>query len=287
MVWIDITAPTHDELNQIASRYHINRHIVLDCLDPDHLPKHEPLRHCTFMIVRFFDANVKAHLDSLHEITNKIAVFYNHDFIITVHKNKLPFLESLFTEKEVQNNISTASVVTKILRCTLQSFEQPVVALGEQIDDYETTVLLKHTRPSLLHGLYYIKRKASTCKKVLLLTDDLIHYLKNTETEESAVQDVRDLYTKLLTLYDQVLEDVNNLLGTYLSLTAQKTNEVMKLLTVFSVFFMPLTFIVGIYGMNFKYMPELSARYAYPIVLAVMLLISVAIFIYFKKKKWL
>jgi magnesium transporter len=182
---------------------------------------------------------------------------------------------------------STANHLTLIIRQVLLTFEEPALYLSGHVDNYESTVLLKHTKPALLQGLYYLKRKASACKKVLLLTDDLILFLRTTSTQESAVQDVRDLYTKLLMLYDQVLEDVTNLLSTYLSLTAQKTNEVMKVLTIFSVFFMPLTFIVGVYGMNFRLMPELQQDWGYPAVLVLMLVISVSLFFWMRKKKWI
>ncbi len=286
--WIDITDPTPEELESVSKQYHINRHIVRDCLDPDHLPKHERLEHSTFIIVRLFNGNVKLHLDTLQALTTKIAIFYNQDFLITIHRMEQPFMDKVKIE-EIDNNheCSTCSLVTKIIRHALQTFEQPALTLGEQVDTYEATVLLKHTKPSLLHGLYYLKRKASTCKKVLLLTDDLIHFLKATEADASMVQDVQDLYTKLILLYEQVLDDVTNLLNTYLSLTAQKTNQVMKILTVFSVFFMPLTFIVGVYGMNFRYMPELDKPWGYPVVLGVMALITIVIFFWFKRKKWL
>ena len=286
--WTDIIDPEREELDAMAQRYHINKHILHDCLDPDHLPKHEKLQDYTFIIVRFFNGNIKAHLDTLHELTSKIAIFFNGKFLITIHRLEQPLIEEVCKEEADKNEPYTTHVfVTKIIWHALHSFEQPAMMLSEQIDAYESTVLLKHTKPALLQGLYYLKRKAATCKKVLLLSDDLINFLKTTTANESAVQDVRDLYTVLMMLYDQILEDVNNLLNTYLSLAAQKTNEVMKVLTIFSVFFMPLTFIVGVYGMNFKYMPELHMRYSYPVVLLAMLIISVAIFIYFKKKKWL
>ena len=285
--WIDILDPDASELDEVAGKYRINRHIVRDCLDPDHLPKHERLNECSFMITRLFNGNVKAHQDSFHEFTTKIAIFYNKEFLITIHRKEHPMLDSLREEARKNQNWTTSDLVTSILSLVLQTYERPAIMLGEQIDSYETTVLLKHTRPALLQGLYYIKRKASACRKLLLLTDDLIHYLQTANVEESSVQDVRDLYTKLLTLYDQVLEDVTNLMNTYLSLTAQKTNEVMKVLTVFSVFFMPLTFIAGIYGMNFRNMPELEVRYGYPAVLSVMVVLALAIFIWFRKKRWL
>ncbi len=73
----------------------------------------------------------------------------------------------------------------------------------------------------------------------------------------------------------------------YMSFAAQKTNDVMKVLTIFSVFFMPLTFIVGIYGMNFEFMPELKQKWGYPIVLIVMAIVTGVIYQWFRKKKWL
>jgi magnesium transporter len=72
-----------------------------------------------------------------------------------------------------------------------------------------------------------------------------------------------------------------------MSFAAQKTNDVMKVLTIFSVFFMPLTFIVGIYGMNFEFMPELKQKWGYPIVLIVMAIVTGVIYQWFRKKKWL
>jgi magnesium transporter len=73
----------------------------------------------------------------------------------------------------------------------------------------------------------------------------------------------------------------------YISFSAQKTNDVIRVLTVFSVFFLPLTFIVGIYGMNFKYMPELNSKWGYPITLLVMIGVTLSIYLWFKRKKWL
>ena len=105
--------------------------------------------------------------------------------------------------------------------------------------------------------------------------------------DDPALQDVKDQQLKMITLYNQILEDVNNLMNLYMSFSAQKTNDVMKVLTIFSVFFMPLTFVVGIYGMNFQFMPELSKKWGYPAVLILMVLITIFIYGWFRKKKWL
>ncbi len=105
--------------------------------------------------------------------------------------------------------------------------------------------------------------------------------------KRASMQDVKDLYTKLMVLYDQALEEVGSLQSIFISISSQKTNEVMKTLTIFSMFFLPLTFIVGIYGMNFKYMPELDYWWAYPACLGLMVLIALAIYLWFKHKKWM
>ena len=105
--------------------------------------------------------------------------------------------------------------------------------------------------------------------------------------EEPLVQDVKDQHLKMRTQYGQVLDEVNNLMNLFMSLASQKTNEVMKVLTIFSVFFMPLTFIAGIYGMNFEFMPELRQRWGYPAVMLLMAIVTLIIYGWFKKKRWL
>ena len=107
------------------------------------------------------------------------------------------------------------------------------------------------------------------------------------QKKSNELQDIGDSQVKLQLFYDQLSEDSQNLVSTYMSYSAQKTNEVMKVLTLFSAYFLPLTFIVGIYGMNFDIMPELRHRYGYPIIMLIMLLIFLLIFFWFKRRKWL
>ena len=138
-----------------------------------------------------------------------------------------------------------------------------------------------------LEALYFIKRQASISQKVLMLMLEPINHITTFREGAAALQDVKDQHLKMLTLYSQAVEDVNNLMNMYMSFAAQRTNEVMKILTIFSAFLLPLTFIVGVYGMNFEYMPELRQRWGYPTVLFLMALITIGIYSWFRRKKWL
>jgi len=132
-----------------------------------------------------------------------------------------------------------------------------------------------------------LKRRASLCKKLLLLSGEVIHAVSHRQKKSNELQDIRDNQAKLQLFYDQLTEDAQNLVATYMSYSAQKTNDVMKVLTVFSAYFLPLTFIVGVYGMNFEFMPELDWKWGYPAVLLLMLIVFLVIYIWFRRKKWL
>jgi magnesium transporter len=101
------------------------------------------------------------------------------------------------------------------------------------------------------------------------------------------MQDTQDLQTKVETLYQQLDGAATNLMNLYLSLSSQRTNETMRVLTVFSAFFLPLTFIAGLYGMNFQFMPELTWKLGYPGVMVAMVLIAGGIYVWFKRKNWI
>jgi magnesium transporter len=98
-------------------------------------------------------------------------------------------------------------------------------------------------------------------------------------------KDIKDELLNLLTYNDESVENANQLMTTYLSISDQKNNEVVRLLTIFSAFFLPLTFIAGVYGMNFDFMPELNWKWGYFFSIGFMLLVVIVIYLWFRRKR--
>ncbi len=284
--WIDITKPSAQDLEALSAKYHIHPLAVKDCMEPDHLPKFERLENFDFIIVRVHTSEVVQVAQTPQELTNKIAVFYNDHLLVTVHRKEFPYLDEL-KENYVNTDKCNSSreVVSKIVRFAVHSYEKPALTLSADIDKIESEIFLKTIQPTLLENFYFLKRQASLCKMLLFQTQEILVRHSSTPSDTGLLQDTRDLHLKLITLFDQAQEDVSNLSNIYLSLSAQKTNDVMKVLTVFSAFFMPLTFIAGIYGMNFENMPELTKQYGYFACLLFMALTALFIFIWFRRKK--
>ena len=174
-----------------------------------------------------------------------------------------------------------------IMNKVIQSYEQTEDLLAAEIDFYESKIFLKSRVPNLLKNLYQIKRKSSVISRILFLSKSIVHRLQEGERRDPLYRDVLDNFIQIETGYDQINEQINNLLSLYLSISAQRTNEVIRVLTIFSVFFMPLTFIVGIYGMNFKVMPEIEWQYGYAYAIVLMVAVTIAIYSWFKRKGWL
>lgn len=272
----------------LAKLHRLNAYTVRDCLDPEHLPKYELSGKTHFLILRFYVHSFEMNIGSIQELTDKIAIFYSDDFLITIHKSEIPFLKVLSKKIAGEASSSTASeLLTKMVWNALDTFNPPAERLAEQVDFYELQVMLKKSKSDLMEALYYIKRQALLSHKVLILMAEPINHIYIKPGEETYLQDVKDQHLKMQTLYSGIIEEVNNLVNLSLSLASQRANEVMRVLTIFSVFFMPLTFVAGVYGMNFKYMPELDERWAYPATWALMIIITLIIFFWFRKKKWL
>jgi magnesium transporter len=286
--WIDVIDPAPQEMLQLSNEHNLNHYIVRDCLQPEHLPKYEYDEdgHFHFLILRYYSNTSDKKVSSIQDLTNKLAIFYNDQILITIHRSETAFLESI-ARKASKRCGSTIELLCKIIWQSLETFDDPASKLSEQIDFYESQVMVKKTNSDVTEALFYIKRQASLSYKVLALMLEPINHVKVRAGEEALIHDVRDQHLKIHTLYSQALEEVNNLLTLSMSFAAQRTNEVMRVLTLFSVFFMPLTFIVGIYGMNFQFMPELDERWGYPSVLIVMVIVAAVIFFWFKRKKWL
>ena len=289
ILWTDLVDPSPEELQEIALKYKLNRYTLLDSLDPDHLPKYEEHNNTHFIILRLLHKDAISGDASFKQLSSKIAIFYNHDFIITIHQSAQEILKTISHPKDDANKwTSTTAVAIQIIREVLHTYELPAMKLSEEIDSYESKLFFKKKFPEyLLEAIYFLKSRVGTYRKMLVMTNEVVNSVAAENEDRPAMRDAHDLHSKLMMLYDQIQDDANNLLNIYLSLSAQKTNDVMKILTIFSVFFMPLTFIVGVYGMNFKFMPELSYKWGYPLTILAMVIVSGIVFIWFKRKKWI
>jgi len=153
------------------------------------------------------------------------------------------------------------------------------------VDVYEEHVFMLRKKVPILKGMYYLRRQVDFVQRVFILSQDIVDSIDHTSTVDT--RETRDLFIRLKSMYTNLSENINQLLNVYFSISSQRTNEIMRVLTIISVFFMPLTFIAGVYGMNFRFMPELEWHLGYPGVMLFMLAITLGIYLWFKKKGWL
>lgn len=279
-VWIDICEPERHSLDQIAEKYQLDLYQIKDSLERGHLPKYEKLPHYHFLILRAFTSTVHQGATTINELSNKIAFFFNEHKLITIHRMPFTFIDGAQPEFS-----STEEIIIYLIRKMVETYQPPLTTLDEKIIEIEKTIFLKDYSKVSLQELYFIKTQTRITKKLLQIFQNVILQMEVSEKSQTALQDIKDKLLSLLLNYDEVLENANNLLHTYLSVNAQKSNDVMKLLTVFSAFFLPLTFVVGIYGMNFENMPELTWRNGYYLSLGIMALIALTIYYWFKRMR--
>jgi len=286
--WVDVLNPSEEELNNIANQYGIHEAFVVDVLQPEHLPKYEPIGNTSFFILRYFSAKEKIDLDTIQGLTNKIAIFQTNDLVITIHRLEVEFINDLKI-----NLVDTGQckgifhLLNRLINAVFHSYEAPALRLAKEVDFYESQTFLKQNPPPILRGLYHVKRQIEVCRRLLILSKDILERIDSPEQQNPHTRDTRDLYIRVLTLLETMSENTNHLLTLYFSISAQKTNEVIRVLTLFSVFFMPLTFIVGIYGMNFEFMPELGWKLGYPGIILIMVIVTIIIYQWFRRKGWM
>lgn len=293
--WIDIIEPTKESLQELADQVQFPYKTLETCLDPEHLPRFETIGNFTFLIIRIYDDKQNANADTVQELTTKLALLISKEFVVTIHRLDQEFLHKLRCQcVETSKLTDPKDLIKEIISLSVLSYDQPLTQLEAKTEVFEETILkFKKTHKILREG-FLLKRKASVFKKILKLSADIINKLvSKTDFISADFQDLRDSMDTLLFYTDDVIDNVTNLLNLHIAFVSQKTNEasyktneVMRTLTIFSIFFLPLNFIAGIYGMNFEIMPELKNPNGYYYVLGSMCFIAIGIFIWLLRKGW-
>ncbi len=300
-VWLDVVDPTAEELVELGKDYGLHPLAVNDCLDPEHLPKHEIFENHTFVILRAVDDSPPPKAETVQALTRKIAVFHGDGFLITIHRKDQAWLTTLQqrclinlpSKHAARSEGIRAHLLAQLFNAALDTYQRPLEAIEARLDRFDTDVFEGRDGPgpqfrANLREVHLVRRQVTLCKRLLWRTVDVTQRMvAGAGRAATLFRDVQENAESYHFYADELLDDANTLLSVQLALASHRTSEVMRVLTVFSVFFLPLTFIVGVYGMNFEHMPELRHRWGYPGVLILMGAVTLLIHTWFRRRGWL
>ncbi len=289
--WVDITDLKSEEIPEISEKFQINHLLFEDCIDPNHLPKYEDLDDLKFILARQNTSTERLNLNSIADVSTKIGIFLRDNILLTVHRIENEGIDQIVEKlHHLQKNnkcVTPYVVAQKLAMKILATFETENQILLEQMDKMENEIFLKNVEnSSQIKRLYRFKRKIGLNAKVLNLSKDWIHFFEKLPIDKIDFQDLEDSYKDAVSDFDHLNTQTTNLISMFLAITDQKANQVMKVLAIYSMYFFPITFIAGIYGMNFDIMPELRHKNGYFITLGLMAVIVLFTFIYVRRKRW-
>ena len=289
--WINYFQPNEDELKLLASKLNISPIYIQDILQTEHLPKVEQIGegNCYFMIARVLDPDLGGKdFKLMHEATRKLAIFFKEDQVITIERGNFFWLEEMKKNGNTDFSYTSAfQLVCKLLKQSFKSLEPLILRLGSDLDFYEGKLFESEKFPPIAKSLYNVRRKAAILKRLFAVSHNLEDFLNDYTISDPMAQDAIDMFRRIETMIEDINERAASLINLNLSLSSQKSNEVMRFLTIYSAFFMPLTFLVGIYGMNFEFMPEINWRWGYAFCWFLMISLGIFHFVWFKRKNWL
>ncbi len=287
--WLDVEAPTQEDLDFLHQRYEINMLLLEDTIDPNHLPKFEQVSTVKFFLMRENTELERASLNTISDISTKLGIFLLKNTIITVHRMKNRSVYELKKEILLPENkeIKVEKIALDLALKVMKSFDEESQNILETMDNIENEIFLKNTNSAnQIRRLYQLKRKSGLNARILNISTDWIIQFKTLTLDESEINDLRDKHKDVIADFEHLNAQVINLISMFLAMSDQKSNQVMKVLAIYSMYFFPITFIAGIYGMNFDVMPELHHKWGYFITLGVMGLIALVTFIYVRRKRW-
>ena len=287
--WIDVEAPSAEDLAFLHERYDINTLFLEDTIDPNHLPKFEQDYLLKFFLMRENTELERTNLNTISDISTKLGVFLFPNLIITVHRMRNRSIYEL--RKEIlllkSEEITADKIALKLALKVLRSFDDESKSLLEKMDQIENEIFLKNTNsPHQIRRLFTLKRKSGLNTRILNISADWVDKFKTLTLEDAEITDLKDKHKDVVADFEHLNLQITNLISMFLALSDQKSNQVMKVLAIYSMYFFPITFIAGVYGMNFDNIPELHYKSSYFITLGVMCFIAVLTFFYVRKKQW-
>lgn len=309
MVWVDLSAPTRDEEDAVLRRWFPVHELALEDMqhatEPDterilHHPKIEDFGAYLFLILRAAippketAQNVLSYLHMMGEA--QLNVLVGERILVTHHAGEVGSMErlrSICSRNPLAMQRGPDYVLHLLLDDIVDEYLPLVQLIDDKIEELEQKVFGKVSNDAVLIRILAVKRELQKVRRSLAYQREIVNRLSRGEfalvsTEESFYY--RNVYDHLVRLTDQIDEGRDlamNIMEAYFSVSSARLNQVMKVLTVFSTVFLPITFITSLYGMNFEFMPELHQTWGYPAVIGVIIVTTIAMILFFRRRGWL
>ena len=293
VIWVDMEQPTEADERVLLDVFHFHPLTVEDCRENRHYPKVEEFEGYLYFIVH----GVRADISPERFNTIELDGFLGGNYVITYHHDTF---RSINNVKQLLRTTPTACqrgsafLLHQILDQVVDFYSPVLDDFDDRIDQLEDDIFtLKRPNNQILSEIMDLKRSVLRLRRISGKQMDILHRMSRGEfsliTEEMRpfYRDVYDHLVRVVDLAENYRDLISGSLEAYLSVVSNRLNEIMKVLTIFSAVMLPLTFIAGVYGMNFENMPELHSRYGYYGVWLIMILVAVGMLYFFKRRGWI
>lgn len=292
VTWINIDG-IHDTkvIKKIGEHFNLHPLLLEDILNTGQRPKMEDFKNYIFIVLKMLYYEEKE-----SEIKDEqVSLILGSNFVISFQEREgdifNPIRERIRNGKGRIRNMDADYLTYALIDAIVDNYFIILEKIGEKIEGIEEELLI-NPKPEILQAIHSLKREMIFLRKSVWPLREIISGLERGESsliEKSTLIYLRDVYDHTIQVIDTIeafRDMLSGMLDTYLSSVSNRMNDVMKVLTVIATIFIPLTFIAGIYGMNFRYMPELEWPFGYPLILFVMVAVAITMFFYFRRKKW-
>ncbi len=293
MSWINIWG-IHDleMMQQLADIFQLHPILMEDILNTDQTPRYADEVQYEGFILKMLKYDETARVISAEQIT----IILGERYVLTLQEQRgdvfNPVRERIRSTRKRTRLIDSDYFAYALLDTIVDNYIILIETIGRQIESLEEK-LFTNPDKSMVQEIYKFKNEVSFLRKSVRPVREMMGHLMRSEHtlfQDKYLTFLKDLVdmvqqaTDAIELYNGMISDQLNI---YHTVVSNRTNEVMKVLTIFASIFIPLTFLAGIYGMNFEYIPELTFRYSYLIFWIVVILVGVGLLIYFRRKRWL
>jgi len=291
-VWINVSRSSDvDTVSQIADIFNIHPLIIEDIVNADQRPKIEEFDEYIFLVAKMIYSK-----NSIKDITiEHLGILFGSNFIISFQETPLDIFDSirarLENPKGKMRKLGTDYFAYTLFDTVVDEYYVILELISDEIEKIEDRIIGYKNNINLSHVYHHRKALRNVRKNAWPVRELLSNWKKSDHPltkgkTQAYINDVYEHSIEILEGLELQREAISTLAEIYMTQLSIKQNEVMKTLTVIATIFIPLTFIAGVYGMNFHSMPELDWPYSYPLLWAIFIFITISMILYFKRKKW-